>query len=42
MRLLSQPPPNGDESLIFVYFDKTPPPVPRDARSSETSFSLPL
>jgi hypothetical protein len=27
---LSGPPPNGDASLIFVYIDKTPPPVPRD------------
>jgi hypothetical protein len=27
---LSQSPPNGDASLIYVYFDKKPPPVPRD------------
>jgi hypothetical protein len=27
---LSSPPPNGDTSLIFVYFDKKPPPVPKD------------
>ena len=26
----SQPPPNGDSSSIFVYFDKMPPPVTRD------------
>lgn len=27
---LSAPPPNGDPSLIFVYLNKTPPPLPRD------------
>lgn len=27
---LSQAPPNGDVSRIFVYFDKTPPPIARD------------
>ncbi len=27
---LAGPPPGGDPSLIFVYFNKTPPPVKRD------------
>jgi hypothetical protein len=27
---LSQTPPNGDPNIVFVYFDKTPPPVSRD------------
>jgi hypothetical protein len=28
---LSAPPPGGDPNLVYVYFDQTPPPVPRDA-----------
>jgi hypothetical protein len=27
---LASPPPGGDPNLIYVYFNKTPPPVPRD------------
>lgn len=27
---LASPPPNGDPSLVFVYFNKTAPPIPRD------------
>jgi hypothetical protein len=28
---LSAPPPNGDPSLVYVYFNRSPPPVPRDS-----------